>query len=47
MAVLAAGLTVAVAGALSMAAGAYIAASSEAEVQATEDARRRFLGRPS
>ena len=44
IAVLAAGLTVAVAGALSMAAGAYIGASSEAEVQATEDARRRFLG---
>jgi VIT1/CCC1 family predicted Fe2+/Mn2+ transporter len=44
MAVLAAGLTVAVAGALSMAAGAYIAASSETEVRATEDDRRRFLG---
>ncbi|HXY41912.1 MAG TPA: VIT1/CCC1 transporter family protein [Vicinamibacteria bacterium] len=44
IAVLAAGLTVAVAGALSMGAGAYIAASSEAEVRATEDARRRFLG---
>jgi VIT1/CCC1 family predicted Fe2+/Mn2+ transporter len=44
MAVLAAGLTVAVAGALSMAAGAYIATGSEAEVQATEDERRRFLG---
>jgi VIT1/CCC1 family predicted Fe2+/Mn2+ transporter len=44
VAVLAAGFTVAVAGALSMAAGAYIAASSEAEVQATEDDRRRFLG---
>jgi vacuolar iron transporter family protein len=44
IAVLAAGFTVAVAGALSMAAGAYIGASSEAEVQATEDARRRFLG---
>jgi vacuolar iron transporter family protein len=44
IAVLAAGFTVAVAGALSMAAGAYIAASSEAEVQATEDERRRFLG---
>lgn len=44
IAVLAAGLTVAVAGALSMAAGAYIGASSQAEVQATEDARRRFLG---
>jgi VIT1/CCC1 family predicted Fe2+/Mn2+ transporter len=44
MAVLAAGFTVAVAGALSMAAGAYIAAGSEAEVQAVEDERRRFLG---
>jgi VIT1/CCC1 family predicted Fe2+/Mn2+ transporter len=44
IAVLAAGFTVAVAGALSMAAGAYIATSSEAEVQATEDERRRFLG---
>jgi VIT1/CCC1 family predicted Fe2+/Mn2+ transporter len=44
IAVLAAGFTVAVAGALSMAAGAYIGASSEAEVQATEDARKRFLG---
>ncbi len=46
IAVLAAGFTVAVAGALSMAAGAYIGASSQAEVQATEDARRRFLGEP-
>ncbi len=44
IAVLAAGLTVAVAGALSMGAGAYIAASSEREVRATEDERRRFLG---
>jgi len=44
IAVLAAGLTVAVAGALSMAAGAYIATGSEAEVRATEDERRRFLG---
>ena len=42
--VLIAGLTVAVAGALSMAAGAYAAVSSEAEVRATETARRRFLG---
>jgi VIT1/CCC1 family predicted Fe2+/Mn2+ transporter len=42
--VLMAGLTVAVAGALSMAAGAYVATSSEAEVRATETARRRFLG---
>jgi predicted membrane protein (TIGR00267 family) len=43
-AVLIAGLTVAVAGALSMAAGAWIASSSEAEVRATEVGRRRFLG---
>jgi VIT1/CCC1 family predicted Fe2+/Mn2+ transporter len=43
-AVLAAGFTVAVAGAMSMAAGAYIGAGSEAEVRATESARRRFLG---
>jgi predicted membrane protein (TIGR00267 family) len=43
-AVLAAGFTVAVAGAMSMAAGAYIASSSEAEVRDTEDERRRFLG---
>ena len=42
--VLLAGLTVAVAGALSMAAGAYVATSSEAEVRDTETARRRFLG---
>ena len=42
--VLIAGLTVAVAGALSMAAGAYAAVSSEAEVRATETSRRRFLG---
>jgi VIT1/CCC1 family predicted Fe2+/Mn2+ transporter len=41
--VLMAGLTVAVAGALSMAAGVYIATSSEAEVRRTETARRRFL----
>jgi VIT1/CCC1 family predicted Fe2+/Mn2+ transporter len=44
IAVLAAGFTVAVAGSLSMAAGAYIAAGSEAEVRAIEDERRRFLG---
>jgi VIT1/CCC1 family predicted Fe2+/Mn2+ transporter len=43
-AVLAAGFTVAVAGALSMAAGAFIGAGAEAEVRATEDGRRRFLG---
>ena len=44
LAVLAAGLTVAVAGALSMAAGAWIAVSSESEIRTTEVARRRFLG---
>jgi VIT1/CCC1 family predicted Fe2+/Mn2+ transporter len=44
VAVLAAGVTVAVAGALSMAAGAWVATSSEAEVRATETGRRRFLG---
>ncbi len=42
--VLMAGVTVAVAGALSMAAGAYVATGSEAEVRDTESARRRFLG---
>ena len=42
--VLVAGSTVAVAGALSMAAGAYVASSSESEVRATERARQRFLG---
>jgi predicted membrane protein (TIGR00267 family) len=44
VAVLAAGFTVAVAGALSMAAGAYIATGSEAEVRSIEGERRRFLG---
>ena len=43
LAVLVAGLTVAVAGAFSMAAGAWIAVSSESEVRTTENARRRFL----
>jgi VIT1/CCC1 family predicted Fe2+/Mn2+ transporter len=43
-AVLVAGSTVAVAGALSMAAGAYLATSSESEVRDTELERRRFLG---
>jgi vacuolar iron transporter family protein len=43
-AVLVAGVTVAVAGGLSMAAGAWVAASSEAEVGRIELARRRFLG---
>ena len=42
--VLIAGSTVAVAGALSMTAGAYVASSSEAEVRETETERRRFLG---
>ena len=44
VAVITAGFTVGVAGALSMAAGAYIGAGSEAELRDTEDARRRFLG---
>ena len=44
MAVITAGFTVGVAGALSMAAGAYIGAGSEAELRDTEDARKRFLG---
>src|SRR5438093_13387419 len=44
LAVLAAGLTVAVAGALSMAAGAWVATSSEAEGRATETGRRRLPG---
>jgi VIT1/CCC1 family predicted Fe2+/Mn2+ transporter len=42
--VLMAGSTVAVAGAISMAAGAYVAVSSEDEVRRTELERRRFLG---
>ncbi len=42
--VLIAGLTTAAAGALSMAAGAYIAASSENEVRRTQDDKSRFLG---
>jgi VIT1/CCC1 family predicted Fe2+/Mn2+ transporter len=42
--VLIAGSTTAVAGALSMAAGAFVASSSESEVRETEVARRRFLG---
>jgi VIT1/CCC1 family predicted Fe2+/Mn2+ transporter len=42
--VLMAGITVGVAGAISMAAGAYVATSSEAEVRDTETSRRRFLG---
>jgi VIT1/CCC1 family predicted Fe2+/Mn2+ transporter len=46
--VLVAGLTVAVAGALSMAASAYVGASAASEVRAAEEGRRRFLGeRPS
>jgi len=43
-AVVTAGFTVGVAGALSMAAGAYIGAGSEAELRETEDGRRCFLG---
>jgi VIT1/CCC1 family predicted Fe2+/Mn2+ transporter len=44
IAVVTAAFTVGVAGALSMAAGAYIGTGSEAELRATEEARRRFLG---
>jgi predicted membrane protein (TIGR00267 family) len=44
VAVITAGFTVGVAGALSMAAGAYIGAGSEAELRDTENSRRRFLG---
>jgi VIT1/CCC1 family predicted Fe2+/Mn2+ transporter len=42
--VLIAASTTAVAGSLSMAAGAYVALSSEEEVQQTEAAKKRFLG---
>ncbi|MDE3119954.1 MAG: VIT1/CCC1 transporter family protein [Nitrospirota bacterium] len=42
--VLMAASTTAVAGSLSMAAGAYAAISSEREVQATEEAKKEFLG---
>jgi len=45
--VLIAGTTTAVAGGLSMAAGAWVASSSESEVKDTELARRRFLGEAS
>ncbi len=41
--VLVAGTTVAVAGAISMAAGAYVSSSSEAEVRSIEDDKARFL----
>ena len=43
-AVVTAAFTVGVAGALSMAAGAFIGAGSEAELRETEDARRSFMG---
>jgi predicted membrane protein (TIGR00267 family) len=42
--VLIAGLTTAVAGSLSMAAGAYVAVSSENEMRQTERGKKRFLG---
>jgi predicted membrane protein (TIGR00267 family) len=45
--VLVAGLTTAVAGSLSMAAGAYVAASSENEVRRTQEEKARFLGEKS
>ena len=42
--VLVAGLTTAVAGAISMAAGAYVAIGSEQEVRKTQEEKARFLG---
>jgi VIT1/CCC1 family predicted Fe2+/Mn2+ transporter len=45
--ILAASFSVAVAGAFSMAAGAYVAASSAQEMEDTERGRRDFLGGPS
>ena len=42
--VLVAGLTTAVAGAISMGAGAYVAMSSESEVRKTQDEKARFMG---
>jgi len=45
--VLIAGSTTAVAGALSMAAGIYVAISSEREITATEEDKQRFLGKAS
>ncbi|MFY9270115.1 MAG: VIT1/CCC1 transporter family protein, partial [Candidatus Manganitrophaceae bacterium] len=42
--VLVAGLTTAVAGSLSMAAGGYVSASSENEVRQTQEEKARFLG---
>ena len=46
-AIVTAGLTVGVAGALSMAAGAWIGTGAEAELRQTDNARRRFLGEPA
>ena len=45
--VLIAGSTTAVAGSLSMAAGIYVAISSEREIKATEENKKRFLGNAS
>ncbi len=45
--VLIAGGTVAVAGAVSMAAGAYVASSSEIEIQAIDEDKNNFLGQAS
>ncbi len=45
--VLIAGSTTAVAGSLSMAAGIYVAISSEREISATEEDKKRFLGNAS
>jgi len=44
--VLVAGFTTAVAGALSMAAGSFVATSSEYEVRRTQNEKSRFLGEP-
>ena len=44
--VLIAGSTTAVAGSLSMAAGVYVASSSEREINATEEDKKRFLETP-
>ncbi|MGH8059344.1 MAG: VIT1/CCC1 transporter family protein, partial [Candidatus Entotheonellia bacterium] len=45
--ILVASVTVAVAGSLSMAAGAFVASSSEKEVQAIAEGKQNFLGKPS
>jgi len=45
--ILVAAVTVAVAGSLSMAAGAFVASSSEKEVQAIAEGKQKFLGEPA